>query len=132
MSCHFRYDFSSIATDSYNVTRGNNSYTFGICKTPKNEKCLEDTGACRTDNGQSTSLGKVNDNLLFNQTGGGPYLIYDAGSTCEKLGKTWKTIINFICPFNDVKPGAYVIEDTNCQLIIQFATKLACKNEVPQ
>lgn len=121
---------SSLAGKTYRVENGKKSYVFGVCESP-GESCLEKTGACEITNGQSTSLGAVNNELQLSEDGSGsPYLNYPSGSACGALHKQWNTTIEFICLTDGMSPKPTVLEDTGCRLIIHFPTKLACQTMV--
>lgn len=120
----FRYDFRSLSGKSYSVNRNNETYTFGICNAPKG--CLENSGACTS----KQSLGLLNDNLKFNTTGT-PSLTYTDGAICRTGGKKWYTQIDFSCATEQNEDNtAKLLEDTDCRLIIEFATRLACPSNI--
>lgn len=120
---------TELSGKKYQVAYQNQTYTFGICTGPK-DPCLENAGACLTSKGQSSSMGVTNDELILPGDGGAPYLLYESGSVCEALHQKWSTKIEFICQREDMAAGPKIIENTNCSLIIQFATKKVCRNDV--
>lgn len=122
----FHYDFRSLRNQSFEVSRNGTKYLFGVCTAPPAGACSEGIGAC---NSQGYILGSVNDKLLVNETGY-PYLVYDKGPNCTN-GQPFFTKIEFTCAKSDaedMKP--FLVEDTNCRLIIQFATRLACPKKI--
>lgn len=116
----------------YNVEQGDKKYVFGVCTEPK-EPCNGNTGACLVTgdkNGQSSSMGIVSSDLqLSEERNEAPYLLYKSGSICT-ADKHWTTKIEFACQLDGMQAGPKIIENENCTLIIQFATKLVCTNEV--
>lgn len=110
------------------MAHGNETYSFGICTSPK-EPCLENAGACLTSKGQSSSMGVISDNLRLSEKDGAPYLLYESGSACD-LKRKWTTKIEFICQTDKLTAGPQIIEDTNCTVIIQFVTKAVCQKDV--
>lgn len=105
------------------------SYYFSICSSV-GEPCLESSGSCEVNRlGQSQKIGEMNENLHVDENGS-IYLIYKNGAFCtQNLKKTTK--IQFICINGNQKEGPVLIEDTNCEILIHFNTKLACpKNDV--
>lgn len=129
------FNLASLSDQSYNVSHGNITYQFGVCKSA-NDPCLGTSGICQT--GKTTmSLGMVSDFLQFNKTGS-PYLIYTNGANCDAIDKKWQTKIEFVCATNDhlkrdtnkLSSKITVVENTNCQIIIQFETSLACQKQV--
>ncbi|XP_055848636.1 cation-independent mannose-6-phosphate receptor [Episyrphus balteatus] len=146
----FKYNMNSLKNETYNLGLNSKTYTFGIC-TDGGSPCLEHAGACESINGQSTSLGNTNSNLRFNQTGS-PYLLYETGAPCQPKTKDktatttfWSTKIEFVCATDGGGDGAgqgataassssssgpKIIENSNCQLLIHYQTKLACQNQI--
>lgn len=122
------FDLTSLAGKSYQVKRGNSSYTFGICNAAQ-EPCLEKSGACQTDNGQSVSLGLFNDNLQFNDTGA-PFLVYPSGSVCKGVQEQWTTRIEFICTEQEADEGPIIVENSHCAFVIHYRTPLVCRKDV--
>lgn len=125
------FDLASLSNQSYNVTQGNATYKFGVCKSA-NEPCLGTSGICQT--GKTTmSLGMVSNYLQFNKTGS-PYLIYENGANCGAMDKKWQTKIEFVCAetVDHLKRETKitVVENTSCQIIIQFETALVCQKQV--
>lgn len=124
---------SEHAGKQYQIRHKNDTYVIGICQAPKNP-CLENAGACRTTNGQSTSLGIANDNLQLNDSAiGTPFLQYKSGSACASSNSniaTRYTTIEFICLTDGMPVEPKIIEDYNCELIIHFPTKAACQSPV--
>lgn len=117
----------------YEIKNTNHTYVIGICESPK-EPCLENVGACRTTNGQSTSLGIANNNLQLKDTAiGTPFLQYKTGSACVMSDTTMSTrftTIQFICLTDDMSAEPKIIEEYNCEIIIHFPTKAACQSSV--
>ncbi|XP_055901792.1 cation-independent mannose-6-phosphate receptor [Eupeodes corollae] len=158
----FKYNMNSLKNETYNLVLNGKNYTFGIC-TDAGSACLEHDGACESINGQSTSLGITNSNLLLNPTGS-PYLLYITGASCQPKDKTatttyWSTKIEFVCATDGAagqtivvgdgtssastassssssslssssSSGPKIIENSNCQLLIHYQTKLACQNQI--
>lgn len=126
---------SQHAGKQYEIRSKNDTYVFGICESPK-KPCLENVGACRTTNGQSTSLGIVNDNLqLKDKAIGTPYLQYESGSACVKSDATTSTrvtTIEFICLTDGMSADPQIIEEYSCEIIIHFPTKAACQSPVTE
>lgn len=102
------------------------------------------TGACYKQNGQTNSLGKLNSHLRFNQSGS-PYLLYEDGGHCGTGERRWSTKIEFVCANNATKDNGNtsgssggtsatntvkIIEDSNCQLLIQYQTPYACQEQI--
>lgn len=98
-------------------------------------------GACLEVNKQFTSLGKFSSHLRIDQTGT-PYLLYEDGAPCQKASELtkWSTRIEFVCGNrssnsnnnnnNDNNIGPKIIENSNCQLLIQYQTELACREQI--
>lgn len=128
-----RYDMSKHAGKQYEIRSKNDTYVFGICESSK-RPCLDNVGACRTTNGQSTSLGIANDNLqLKDKAIGTPFLQYKSGSACVKSDTTVGTrltTIEFICLTDGMSAEPQVIEEYGCEIIIHFPTKAACQSPV--
>lgn len=115
------YDLRSLMGKSYNVSRNGTTYKFGICSAP--EGCATTAGACNSATGYS--LGALNKALTYNETGY-PFLKYENGLQC-KSGALYFTKIEFTCAKTEADEGKmFILEDTDCRLIIQFATRLAC------
>lgn len=123
------YDLSELSGKKYDVGQDTNTYSFGICTSPK-EPCRENAGACRTTQGQSSSMGVINNVLQLPDATSAPFLLYGSGSVCKGLDQKWTTKIEFICQTDGMAAGPKIVEDTNCTLIIHFATKLVCRNDV--
>lgn len=122
-----RYDLTSMAGVEHTVKHENKTYSFGICNIAK--ACKDKNGICeKTDSGETISMGLFNDHLKFEQTGS-PYLLYVGGDVCEKPSRQWTTKIEFLCGKNG-EDGPVVIENTDCELIIQYKTDLVCQKEV--
>lgn len=129
------FNLASLSDQVYSVSHGNDTYQFGVCKTAM-EPCLETSGICQTRGGKTgnttMSLGMDSDYLQFNKTGS-PYLIYENGAKCG-VDKKWQTKIEFVCAIEDHskkdKSVITVVENTNCQIIIQFETWLVCQKQV--
>lgn len=78
------------------------------------------------------SLGKFNDILHVNETGS-PYLLYENGDRCNssQSSANWTTKIEFVCAKDShITTQPKVIETSNCQLLIQYPTPLACQNQI--
>lgn len=89
-------------------------------------------GACYEENGVTYALGNFNGHLRFNQSGS-PYLLYEDGVKCENDNRRWSTKIEFVCASNATKDSVdavHIIEDSNCQLLIQYWTPLACLEQI--
>lgn len=69
-------------------------------------------------------------NQLSEESSEAPYLLYKGGSVCGTLQQQWTIKIKFACQLDGMPAGPKIIENENCSLIIQFATKLVCTNEV--
>lgn len=124
MTFCFRYDFRSLSKDSnnktitYTVEHGKEKYEFGVC----------DLGAFHVEQDKKTSMGKVDDDLKIQA--GVPILEYNYGAPCNS-NSTMRTKLEFICNGkNSPKAEPKVIENKDCELVIQFPTELACQNEV--
>lgn len=92
------------------------------------------SGACYEENGVSYGLGNFNANLRFNQSGSA-YLLYEDGVKCDNGNRRWSTKIEFVCASNATKgsldaDALHIIEDSNCQLLIQYWTPLACLEQI--
>lgn len=106
------------------------------------------TGACYEQNGQTNSLGKLNSHLRFNQSGSA-YLLYEDGGHCGTDERRWSTKIEFVCANNATRDNGNtsgsgstaggnttatnavkIIEDSNCQLLIQYQTPYACQEQI--
>ncbi|XP_017849465.1 cation-independent mannose-6-phosphate receptor isoform X2 [Drosophila busckii] len=114
------------------LTKGGKNYTLAVCA-GAGAPCLTNGGACYEENGQSINLGDFNTHLRFNQSGA-PYLLYENGAKCNG-NRLWSTKIEFVCANNHTKDitadnAVHVIEDANCQLIIQYQTKYACQQQI--
>lgn len=98
-------------------------------------------GACYEQNSTTISLGNSNSQLRFNQTGS-LYLLYEDGAECSTATgmRRWSTKIEFVCANNATKDNGAstaggsdslkIIEDSNCQLLIQYQTPLACREPI--
>lgn len=73
-------------------------------------------------------MGLFNDHLKFEQAGS-PYLLYVGGDVCLKPSRQWTTKIEFLCSKNG-EDSPIVIENTDCELVIQYKTDLVCQKEV--
>lgn len=118
---------SILAGKQYKVKQSGKEYVFGVCKSAA-APCLEETGICRIDNGQTTSLGVVSSHLQLNGSGT-PFLSYKSGSVCKNIKSQWTTRIEFICSWKDYIE-AVVVENTDCEIVIHFLTVLACADQV--
>lgn len=82
-------------------------------------------------------MGTFNTNLRINQTGT-PYLLYENGVICEEKENTkWSTKIEFVCANNSSGKGKNksvegpkIIENSHCQLLINYQTELACQEQI--
>lgn len=127
------YDLKELIDKPFTVQNGDRKYVFGVCSEPK-EPCNGNAGACLQTGdkaGQSSSMGIFNTELqLSNERNEAPFLLYKGGSVCASLQQQWTTKIEFACQLDGMSAGPKIIEDTNCKLVIQFATKLVCRNQV--
>ncbi|KAL5283604.1 IGF2R family protein [Megaselia abdita] len=127
----FRFDMNPLKTKFNSTAEQGKVYNFAICKS-SGAPCSENDGSCVEDKGRRTSLGKFNDKLHFNKTGS-PYLLYENGDKCNSsnVSTNWTTKIEFVCAKDShitIEPK--VIETSNCQLLIQYPTPLACQNQI--
>ncbi|XP_055618320.1 cation-independent mannose-6-phosphate receptor [Toxorhynchites rutilus septentrionalis] len=126
------FNMTLLANRKYTMEKGDLTYEFGICSMSAHSQCPDQSGACQVtkNNTQAMSLGAINDNLLYNITGA-PFLRYTSGSICNPSGQRWSTKIEFVC---ETDKGEYappkLVENTNCELIIQLETELACTREI--
>jgi len=93
-------------------------------------------------------MGHFNSHLRFNQSDS-PYLLYEEGAVCDDKGRRWSTKIEFVCANNVTKDNGQgggevgantssttatdavqIIEDANCQLLIQYQTPHACLKQI--
>ncbi|KAH8417772.1 hypothetical protein KR222_005746 [Zaprionus bogoriensis] len=129
------------AVAPHKLSKDGKTYTVAAC-TSAGEPCIENSGACYEQNGQTFSLGNFNALLRFNQSGS-PYLLYEDGTNCGTNGRRWSTKIEFVCANNVTKDNVLVgtggnlatdavqiIEDSNCQLLIQYQTPHACQEQI--
>lgn len=116
----------------YSVQQGDKKYVFGVCAEAK-EPCNGNAGSCQVTGdkkGQSLSMGIISKELqLSDERNEAPYLLYKDGSVCGTLEKHWTTKIEFACQLDGMAAGPKIIENENCSLIIQFATKLVCAHQ---
>ncbi|XP_076766762.1 lysosomal enzyme receptor protein [Xylocopa sonorina] len=123
---NFTYDLRSLMNKTFHTTAKNGmEYKFGVCKSPENVTCVQETGVCLTTN--STSMGKVNKNLMWAE--GGPYLNYTDGDLCGN-GQRHYTIIAFFCGAEGSSHEPFVMEQNPCQLIIHWNTNLVCEKRI--
>lgn len=118
----FTYDLSSLSSQSYNVTGPKGVYYFGVCA--GHAECLDKAGACK----DGLSMGMTSSALTYNETGY-PFLLYANGAPCKPNNQS--TRIEFKCAESaeeDNKP--FVLEDSECRLVIQLATQLACPSRI--
>ncbi|XP_017131240.1 cation-independent mannose-6-phosphate receptor isoform X2 [Drosophila elegans] len=134
-------DLSSLSSKpARTLIKDGKNYTIAVCAhagTP----CQENGGACYEQNSTTISLGNSNSQLRFNQTGS-LYLLYEDGAECSTAAgiRRWSTKIEFVCANNATKDNAgtaaggsdslKIIEDSNCQLLIQYQTPLACREPI--
>ncbi|XP_023172592.2 cation-independent mannose-6-phosphate receptor isoform X2 [Drosophila hydei] len=115
----------------HKLSKDGKTYNVAVCAgagTP----CLANGGACYEENGVTYALGNFNGHLRFNQSGS-PYLLYEDGVKCENDNRRWSTKIEFVCASNATKDSVdavHIIEDSNCQLLIQYWTPLACLEQI--
>ncbi|XP_062124359.1 cation-independent mannose-6-phosphate receptor isoform X1 [Drosophila sulfurigaster albostrigata] len=117
----------------HQLTKDGKTYTVAVCASA-GTPCLSDGGACYAQNEQTYNLGNFNTHLRFNQSGS-PYLLYEEGAVCDASGRRWTTKIEFVCANNATKDNGtndavQIIEDSNCQLLIQYQTPLACLQQI--
>ncbi|XP_034487896.1 cation-independent mannose-6-phosphate receptor isoform X2 [Drosophila innubila] len=124
----------------HKLTKDGKTYTVGVCASA-GTPCLANGGACYDQNGQSTELGNFNSQLRFNQSDS-PYLLYEGGGKCDSSDRLWSTKIEFVCANNATKDNGgaksngattdavQIIEDSNCQLLIQYQTPHACRQQI--
>ncbi|KAG4079051.1 hypothetical protein HA402_001706 [Bradysia odoriphaga] len=123
----FKFNLTSLSGAEHTVKHDNKTYTFGICNMAKT--CKDKNGICeKDDKGQTTSLGMYNDHLKYNQTGS-PYLFYVGGDVCVKPSRQWTTKIEFLCG-KDGDTGPVMVENTDCEVVIQYKTELVCQKEI--
>lgn len=120
------FDFKSLMGTRYEAVKNNSEETikFAICS-EAGEPCMKNAGSCVVKGGQSTSAGRVNTDLKLGTDLKSPYLLYEDGAVCQKLGQKFTTRIDFICADNRTDEGAVAIED-GCAITIHFKTLLAC------
>ena len=117
------YNMTPLKNRTFVASRGGTNYTFGVCQAPK--ECGLTQGAC--DN-RPVGFGKANSVLNYNETGY-PFLKYDGGAECNV--SKWYTKIEFTCAVTVEEEGvATVVEDSNCRLLIQLATRHACDHQI--
>ncbi|XP_017092786.2 cation-independent mannose-6-phosphate receptor isoform X1 [Drosophila bipectinata] len=134
-------DLSSLSTKpAHTLNKDGRNYTVAVCANAGNP-CQENGGACYEQNSTTISLGNSNSQLRFNQSGS-LYLLYENGAECPTPtgNKRWSTKIEFVCANNATKDNASagntdtealkIIEDSNCQLLIQYQTPLACREPI--
>ncbi|KAM8706232.1 hypothetical protein ACLKA7_010498 [Drosophila subpalustris] len=121
----------------HKLTKDGKNYTVAVCASA-GDPCLPKGGACYFQNGQSYELGNFNSHLRFNQSDS-PYLLYEEGANCGSTGRRWSTKIEFVCANNATKDNGgvktttdvvQIIEDSNCQLLIQYQTPHACRQQI--
>ncbi len=116
-----------MADVEHSVKHDNKTYSFGICNAAKT--CKAKNGICENaDGGKTISMGLFNDHLKFNKTGA-PYLMYVGGDVCQKPSRQWTTKIEFLCGKDGVD-GPVMVENTDCEVVIQYKTALVCQQEV--
>ncbi|XP_055384910.1 cation-independent mannose-6-phosphate receptor-like [Condylostylus longicornis] len=123
-STAFLYNMTDLANKYYESDFNGKKYSFAIC-----ESNDEKNGAYLLNDGKKDSRGRISSILLRHKTGV-PYLSYDSDVRCSDSMK-WKTEIYFVCPENVSNENKIeILNDTNCNLQINFETKLACQYEV--
>ncbi|TMW50254.1 hypothetical protein DOY81_004668 [Sarcophaga bullata] len=138
-------NMSSLMNKPFKLQQDNQNYVVSVCSSAGNP-CMENDGACLYTN-QTSGLGIFNTNLRINQTGT-PYLLYENGVICNDNSNTkWSTKIEFVCANNGsndsnnggnkknirssaVGVGPKIIENSHCQLLIQYQTELACQEQI--
>ncbi|BFF92085.1 cation-independent mannose-6-phosphate receptor [Drosophila madeirensis] len=137
-------DLSSLSSQpAHHLSKDGRNYTVAVCANAGNP-CQENGGACYEQNAETISLGNANSHLRFNQSGS-LYLLYENGAKCPTGSGTtslWSTKIEFVCANNATKDNAtagtaegrsnalQIIEDSNCQLLIQYQTPYACQEQI--
>ncbi|KAH8381501.1 hypothetical protein KR093_006865, partial [Drosophila rubida] len=121
------------ARGPHTLTKDGRTYTVAVCGSA-GLPCLPNGGACYDQKGQTYNLGNFNSHLRFNQSGS-PYLLYEEGAKCDSSARRWTTKIEFVCANNATKDNrtndiVKIIEDANCQLLIQYQTPLACRQQI--
>ncbi|EDV90634.1 cation-independent mannose-6-phosphate receptor isoform X2 [Drosophila grimshawi] len=120
---------------AHTLSKDGKSYTVAVCNSA-GTPCMANDGACYEQNGQTYKLGNFNTQLRFNQSGSA-YLLYEDGANCGTGGRHWSTKIEFVCANNATKDNGttsidavQIIEDSNCQLLIQYQTPFACQQQI--
>ncbi|EDW16577.1 cation-independent mannose-6-phosphate receptor isoform X1 [Drosophila mojavensis] len=127
-------DLSALSNRApHKLSKDGKTYNVAVC-TGAGSPCLANGGACYEENGVSYGLGNFNANLRFNQSGSA-YLLYEDGVKCDNGNRRWSTKIEFVCASNATKgsldaDALHIIEDSNCQLLIQYWTPLACLEQI--
>ncbi|XP_039495380.1 cation-independent mannose-6-phosphate receptor isoform X4 [Drosophila santomea] len=134
-------DLSSLSSKpAHTLLKDGKNYTIAVCANA-GAPCLGNGGACYEQNSTTISLGNSNSQLRFNQTGS-LYLLYEDGAQCSTATgmRRWSTKIEFVCANNATKDNGVstaggsdslkIIEDSNCQLLIQYQTPLACREPI--
>eukprot|EP00099_Drosophila_melanogaster_P028964 NP_733167.2 lysosomal enzyme receptor protein, isoform B [Drosophila melanogaster] len=134
-------DLSSLSSKpARTLLKDGKNYTIAVCA-HAGAPCQENGGACYEQNSTTISLGNSNSQLRFNQTGS-LYLLYEDGAECSTATgmRRWSTKIEFVCANNATKDNGAstaggsdslkIIEDSNCQLLIQYQTPLACREPI--
>ncbi|XP_037721567.1 cation-independent mannose-6-phosphate receptor isoform X1 [Drosophila subpulchrella] len=137
-------DLSSLSKKpARTLVKDGRNYTIAVCA-QAGTPCQENGGACYEQNSTTISLGNSNSQLRFNQTGS-LYLLYEDGAECSTDSgiRRWSTKIEFVCANNATKDNGAnsagaagggdsfkIIEDSNCQLLIQYQTPLACREPI--
>ncbi|XP_068153520.1 cation-independent mannose-6-phosphate receptor isoform X2 [Drosophila tropicalis] len=134
-------DLSPLSKEEpHKLSKDGKSYTVAVCASA-GKPCLEKGGACYEQNAETISLGNFNSHLRFNQSGS-VYLLYEDGANCYGTTR-WSTKIEFVCANNATKDNGAsgaggggsnnalkIIEDSNCQLLIQYQTPHACREQI--
>ncbi|XP_030573514.1 cation-independent mannose-6-phosphate receptor isoform X1 [Drosophila novamexicana] len=130
-------DLSPLSTLApHKLAKDGKIYNVAVCASA-GTPCMANGGACYEENGATYGLGNFNSHLRFNQSGS-PYLLYEDGVNCGNGSRRWSTKIEFVCANNATKDNGtgasidavQIIEDSNCQLLIQYQTQHACQQQI--
>ncbi|XP_072743361.1 cation-independent mannose-6-phosphate receptor isoform X2 [Anoplolepis gracilipes] len=123
---NFTYNLQSLMNTDFTVINTNGiTYKFRVCGAVTDNACGTGTGICNSKD--STSLGRANTNLTWQQ--GGPYLNYTNGNLCEN-GMHHYTVIGFFCGSEGSFNQPLLMEDYPCQTVIHWNTHLACEKRI--